>query len=87
MIQVLDYFKLKPQFELPGYPDAAIYVEPGALRRFADPDQWDYKGPARHPSLELLQKIARDGFVLRRSSIPDRSIRIVPPIRAIPTRR
>jgi hypothetical protein len=68
MMHVLDYFELKPQFELPGYPDAAIYVEPDTLSLYANPDHWQYVARTLHPNRLQAEQVRHDGFALRRSA-------------------
>jgi|SRR5208282_3528413 len=64
-IRVLDLYDLKPEF-LPAYlASQSVYVRPGELELYAEPDQWIHVGRTFHPNRLQIADVKRQGYCSR----------------------
>ena len=65
-IRVLDLYELKSEFLPEKLASHSVYVRPGELELYAQPDQWVYIGRAFHPTVEQAVAVNRYGYCSRR---------------------
>ncbi len=67
-LTVLDYYQRKPEF-LPAHLQLmGLYVPPNGFAANMNPDEWEFKGPARHPTVRQLATVERLGYCLQELS-------------------
>jgi len=61
-VEILDYFQMKPEFLGPHFASRAMYVRPGELALYADPNQWEHLGRTCHPTSAQAAEVERRGY-------------------------
>jgi hypothetical protein len=64
-VQALDFFELKPEFLPANFAWYGVYVRPGELDLYAEPDQWKFVGRTFHPNLAQAEAVERKGYCER----------------------
>lgn len=65
-VSVLDCYRIKPEFMPPELQRYAVYVRPGELDKYADPNQWDFVGRTVHPNRLRAGDVERQGYCERK---------------------
>jgi hypothetical protein len=65
-VRVLEYYRIKLEFMPPELQRYAVYVRPGELDKYADPDQWEFVGRTIHPNRLQVADVMRQGFCERK---------------------
>ncbi len=64
-IRGLDLYELKREFLPEKLASQSVYVRPGELGLYAQPDQWVYIGRTFHPNRLQAAAVNRHGYCLR----------------------
>ena len=64
-VRALDLYKLKPEFLPVNLAAHSVYVRPGELDLYANPDQWVYVGRTVHPNHLQAADVKRQGYCSR----------------------
>jgi hypothetical protein len=66
-VQVLDYYRIKPEFMPADLQQLAIYVRPAELHKAAEyPEHWEFVGRTLHPNRLQVADVERQGFCVRK---------------------
>lgn len=64
-VRVLDLYELKPEYLVVDLAAQSIYVRPGELELYADPDQCVYVGRTFHPNHLQVADVQKKGYCTR----------------------
>jgi len=70
-VHVLHYYRMKAEFLPRELPLLGIYVRPGELAEYVNPDNWELVGPTYHPNRLQARDVERQGYCLR-PGVPER---------------
>jgi len=65
-VHILDYYEIKPEFMPSDLQRLAVYVRPGELEAYVDPEQWKLVGRTFHPNRLQAADIERQGYCIRK---------------------
>ena len=68
-VAVLDCFKMKPECMPAELQSRRVYVRPGELPLYANPDNWELVGRTFHPTRLQAADVERQGYCERKMSI------------------
>jgi hypothetical protein len=64
-IRALDLYELIPEFLPANLAAQSVYVRPGELELYAEPDKWVYVGRTFHPNHLQVADVRRKGYCSR----------------------
>lgn len=64
-IRVLDLYERKPEFLPADLAAQSVYVRPGELELYAEPDQWTHVGRTFHPNRLQAADVQKKGYCER----------------------
>jgi hypothetical protein len=65
-VSVLDYYEIMPEFLPSDLQQLAVYVRPGELGAYTDPEQWKLVGRTFHPNRLHAADVERQGYCVRK---------------------